>query len=131
MKNCNQILLEDFQRIVRSIKNPMLFQGKHFYVTGATGLVGSLFVKVLLYMNDTMNLNIKITAPIRSLQKANDVFSEFGENKLKLLSAEVSRYLAPAACVPFHDGGTKRMGAEPQFGTSYEIVCRLRLWCHL
>ena len=47
---------------------------KTFFVTGATGLVGSVFIKALLYFNLRCNLNIKIIALIRNPQKAKDVF---------------------------------------------------------
>lgn len=47
-------------------------KGKHFCVTGATGLIGSVLVKCLLALDSS----IKITIPVRSKEKAVAVFGD-------------------------------------------------------
>ena len=38
------------------------YRNRNFLITGGTGLIGSLLVKSLLYLNDAMNLNIIVIA---------------------------------------------------------------------
>ncbi len=52
-------------------------------VTGATGLVGSLFIKAVLVRNDLKKSNITILALVRDIDKAKNVFKE-AENTEKL-----------------------------------------------
>jgi len=44
-------------------------------VTGATGLIGSLVIKALLYASEEKGLNIKIGAYVRNIEKAKAIFS--------------------------------------------------------
>ncbi|MBP5470513.1 MAG: NmrA family NAD(P)-binding protein, partial [Candidatus Riflebacteria bacterium] len=46
-------------------------------VTGATGQIGSEIVKLLLFLNEKRNLDIKIFALIRNLDKAKSIFKDF------------------------------------------------------
>ena len=46
-------------------------------VTGATGQIGSEIVKLLLFLNDKRNLNIKVIALIRNIEKAKSIFKDF------------------------------------------------------
>lgn len=73
MKN---VLLEDFQKIAESGLTFDEFRGKSFLVTGATGLIGSLLVKTLLYCNRVHGLDLKVYAVVRSLEKARGIFGE-------------------------------------------------------
>ncbi len=43
-------------------------------ITGATGLIGSFFIKCLIELNKTQNANIKIYALVRNRQKAEKIF---------------------------------------------------------
>lgn len=49
-------------------------------ITGATGLIGSFFIKSLIELNKTQNANIKIYALVRNRQKAEAMFG--GEAEL-------------------------------------------------
>ena len=46
-------------------------------VTGATGQIGSEIVKLLIYLNETKKLNIKIIALIRNEDKAKSIFEDY------------------------------------------------------
>ena len=46
-------------------------------VTGATGQIGSEIVKLLLFLNEKRNLNVKIIALIRNIEKAKSIFKDF------------------------------------------------------
>lgn len=74
MKN---VLLEDMDIIANSDFPFEEFKGKSFLVTGATGLIGSLLIKALLYCNRVHNLDLKVFAVVRSEEKAKMVFQDF------------------------------------------------------
>lgn len=56
------------------------FKEKVFFITGATGLIGSLLTKSLLYLNQTMNLNLRVVAVIRNQAKADNIYRNFLSN---------------------------------------------------
>lgn len=72
----DKILQEDLEYISKSNLDFSNFQGKTFLVTGATGLIGSLIIKTLLYCNRVKKLQLKIIGVIRSKSKAAEVFGE-------------------------------------------------------
>ncbi|MDE6519950.1 MAG: NAD(P)-dependent oxidoreductase [Ruminococcus sp.] len=93
----NQILLEDFKEIAKSLKNPELFRGKKFLITGATGLVGSLLIRTLLFLNEVLELELKIYAVVRDSEKAATIFANVGSKQslsfiVQDLSEEVIRF---------------------------------------
>ncbi len=45
-------------------------------VTGATGLIGSMIIKTLLYAIEEYGLDIKIIGQVRNIEKAKQIFSE-------------------------------------------------------
>lgn len=117
----NQILLEDFKEIAESLKNPELFRRKRFLITGATGLVGSLLIRTLLFMNEELELELKIYAVVRDKEKAAVLFANTGSKQdlvfiVKDLSEEVIHfdlehidYIVHAAAVT----ESKRMVTNP------------------
>lgn len=56
------------------------FKNQTILVTGATGLLGSEIVLALLCANRLKNLNIKVVALLRNIQKAQKVFSNVIDN---------------------------------------------------
>ena len=71
-----QILQEDIQQFAEHFELWEQLQGKTFLITGATGLIGSIMVKCLLELNRQKDLDIKVIAVVRSLEKAQKVFAE-------------------------------------------------------
>ena len=65
---------EDLSRIPRDLLDPL--DGKVVMVTGATGLVGSLVVKALLYANESYGLSITPVAVVRNPAKMAKVYGE-------------------------------------------------------
>lgn len=55
-------------------KLPEKFYGASIFVTGATGLIGSLIVKTLLTANKNYSANIRIFAMVRNVDKANNIY---------------------------------------------------------
>lgn len=60
-------------------EQPLFFQlkNKSIFITGATGLLGSQLILSLLEANRIYNLNIKIIALVRSLEKAELIFEDY------------------------------------------------------
>lgn len=74
---------EDIEFVANSKIIPWnALRGKSILITGATGLIGSLIVKVLACRNRLYDENIKIYAMVRNLEKAQKIFMglEFRKN---------------------------------------------------
>ena len=54
----SNVLTQDFDTILNSELDVNFFKNQHFFITGATGLVGSLLVKFLIYANKAEKLNL-------------------------------------------------------------------------
>ncbi len=79
---------QDFQSVAQNTAIDWeALAGSTVLVTGATGLVGSLLVKALLYKNGGM----KVLALIRNREKAKKVFAEeWGNPRLQFLCADIT-----------------------------------------
>lgn len=75
-----QVLINDFKEIVQNNHSLDKFKNSTFLITGATGLIGSLLIKFLLYIDKTLSSNITIIGLIRNEQKANEIFAEYSDN---------------------------------------------------
>ena len=70
------VLVEDMAEVVSDRVIPWeKLNGATVLVTGATGLIGSLLVKVLLYAAESRGMNMRICAVVRSMVKAEKVFA--------------------------------------------------------
>lgn len=54
-------------------------EGKTILITGATGLIGSCCIRLLLEHNRASNHPIRVLALVRNMKKANKVFSNYSE----------------------------------------------------
>lgn len=88
-------LQDDVKRIATSSMIPWeSYSGKIIFVTGATGLIGSLLVMALACRNRLFHENIKIKALARNLEKAKLVFSEISETDgLEIVVGDVNNSL--------------------------------------
>lgn len=73
MKN---VLKKDFEEVLKLDIPFESFKNKTFYVTGATGLVGSVFIRFLLFLNEQKNTNINVIGAVRNLEKAKNIFAD-------------------------------------------------------
>ena len=86
MNKEKKILIEDYEYISEKIFKLGNFDNSTILITGATGLLGSLLVKSIVYANEKYNCNITILACVRNEEKAANVFSQYLNNKfLKIL----------------------------------------------
>lgn len=84
--NESPVLVEDLQYISSDSVIPWdKLDGKKILITGATGLIGSLLVKALLYAAESKNLNLIVMASIRNIAKAEQVFKAELELKNTML----------------------------------------------
>lgn len=68
-------ILDNLTSYTESLKDN--FFNKTFFITGATGLIGTLFVDFLMYLNKTKDANIKVIALGRDLKKGQSRFAGY------------------------------------------------------
>ncbi len=87
----NSILEEDLESILNCpYLNWKNYERATFLVTGVPGLIGSLLLRTLLYVNEKKKLDIHILALTRDPGKAERIFrSDLKEGKLILLTGDV------------------------------------------
>ena len=72
------VLEEDLLYCAQKI--PSVFYGTNFFVTGSTGLIGSLLVKSILKADEIKKAGINVYALARSPSKVDEVFSSYESN---------------------------------------------------
>lgn len=77
----SRVLEEDFREISKDKRDWQQFSGQSFLISGATGLIGSLLIKYLLYLNKVYDLDIKVTGLIRNKEKAENIYKDYMPNK--------------------------------------------------
>lgn len=70
---------QDILEIVEKKELFDIFRKKTVFVTGATGLIGSMFIKTLHMANELYDLSIEIIGQIRNQEKAKDIFGQLME----------------------------------------------------
>lgn len=69
-------------------------KNKSIFISGATGMIGSFLIDVLMYQNNEQNLNCKIYALARSKQNAEKKFKKYKYNPmLKFIEADINKPL--------------------------------------
>lgn len=87
----NKVLNEDFTYIKNSEELEFeKFKNSSIFITGATGLIGSLLVKFFLYLNDEYNYNVHIYALIRNKKKAQKIFGANNRKKFHYVISDLS-----------------------------------------
>ena len=96
------VLEEDLGIITNSDFDFRRFKNKSFLVTGATGLVGSIFIKALSYANEKKNLNITILAVVRDENKADKILGDYkATGNICYIVADIGKELDIAQEVDF------------------------------
>lgn len=82
------ILTEDMKSISNTKYIPWSnLKNKTIYITGGTGLIGSILIKSLLVANIYHHLNLRILALVRDVQKAKAILGESSQNVIYIQGA--------------------------------------------
>lgn len=92
----NIVVKGDADFFVEHIPFLSQIKGKSFLVTGATGLIGSTFIKCLLAANENLSANIKIVGVARNNAKVKNIF---GDSPVEWIYQDIQQ--------PLHDIGVK------------------------
>ena len=85
----NHILQEDFEQVL-SYGEWEELRGRSVFVTGATGLIGSLLVRLFAYANETRDADITIYPFVRSKEKAEGIYGDLLKDKhLRLITGDL------------------------------------------
>lgn len=76
----NQIIRDDMRELAKRELPFEELDGKNILVTGASGMLAAYMVYFFMYLNETRNYGIKVTALVRNEKKAWEKFEEFREN---------------------------------------------------
>lgn len=88
--NSNKILIKDFDYVSSvSFLNWQEFKGKSFFITGATGLIGTAVVGTLAYLNKKYNLNISITLLVRNISNAKKIFENHFNTEISMIEGTI------------------------------------------
>lgn len=74
-----EILRQDIRRFAQDFPLFERLRGKSFLLTGATGLIGSIFAKCLLEINRYRQLELTVYANVRDIMKAERLFEDYSE----------------------------------------------------
>ena len=93
----SSILQEDYKMIAESSLPFDDFKNSRFLITGATGFIGSLIIKSLLYVNQIRQLDLHIIAVIRNREKAEKIFcNELSDASLIFWKQDLTKEFAHA-----------------------------------
>lgn len=90
----NEIVQKDLERLLTEKLDYNQFKDKTFLITGATGMIASYYIYLLMYLNDTLNLNIKIILLARNEEKVREKFMEKERKDIIFIKQDV--------CEKFH-----------------------------
>lgn len=94
----NEILERDFARIASADCIPWVnLRGKRVFVTGATGLIGGLFAKALVYASEQGGLNVRVVALVRDRTRASVLLP----SEIELVEGDVLKPMAVDGSVDF------------------------------
>ena len=78
--NCNQLYQNDLAAVTRLDLPWQMLDGKRILLSGATGMIGSTLIDVLMKRNRENGADIYVTALGRNEEKARDRFAEYWED---------------------------------------------------
>lgn len=94
----NEILERDFGQVAAADCIPWdALRGKRIFVTGATGLIGGLFARTLVYVSERKELNVRVVALVRDRTRAAALLP----SEIELIEGDVLKPLAVDGPVDF------------------------------
>lgn len=77
----NNKIYQEQLRLAITTNNFKKLHGKNIMITGATGLIGSCIIDMLVKENENIDANIKIFALVRNIDSAKELFRNYLEKK--------------------------------------------------
>lgn len=92
IRKFNDVLKNDFIEIIHRFNYIDQFKNKTFLIVGATSFIGSVFIKLLIFMAEKNSVNIKILGIARSQNKVKTIYRDFLDYKgLKFYYCDLSK----------------------------------------
>lgn len=134
MPTSNRIIAEDIENIVASTPVDWgVFANKQVLITGASGFLPAYLVETLLYLNRTRNLNIHVTALVRSRTNFEQRFAHHLNNP-SLISVVQDVSVPISLTLPHHfiihaasQASPKYYGADPVGTLSANVLGTMQL----
>ncbi|HOB20833.1 MAG TPA: NAD-dependent epimerase/dehydratase family protein [Candidatus Atribacteria bacterium] len=87
----SSIVREDISDIISRDIDWEMLRGRTVLITGASGMLASYLVYVLMHLNESRNMDIKVLALVRNAEKARLKFADFLSGKnFKLIRQDIS-----------------------------------------
>lgn len=85
------LYLEDVKRVAGLDMEWQRLSGKHFIISGASGMIGSFLIDVLMHKNRAEDANISVTALVRNEERAKNRFSAYAnDEKLHIVKCDIN-----------------------------------------
>jgi nucleoside-diphosphate-sugar epimerase len=88
MDELNTLLSKEFENMYRLNINWEKFKNKVILITGATGFIGSLLIRYMIFLNKEYSLDINIIGLVRNKEKAKDMYADV---KLHIVSGDICK----------------------------------------
>lgn len=85
----NKIVESDLEFIVKSNLPWHLLKNKSVLISGAAGFLPSYMVETLMFLNETLTLNIKVIGLVRNLSRAKERFDHINSELLVLVEQDI------------------------------------------
>lgn len=85
----HELYKQDIQNVLKCPCDWENLRNKIFFISGGTGLVGTVFVDMLCFLNETFNLSLKIIVASRTIETFNKYFK--GRKEVCFIQQDVSK----------------------------------------
>ena len=85
------LYMEDVKKVASLDIEWQKLCGKHFVISGASGMIGSFLIDVLMHKNRAENANIAVTALVRNEERARQRFAAYaGDERLNIVKCDIN-----------------------------------------
>ena len=85
------LYLEDVKQVAALDIEWQKLSGKHFVISGSSGMIGSFLIDVLMHKNRAEDANISVTALVRNEARARERFSAYSEDaRLNIVKCDIN-----------------------------------------
>lgn len=121
--NYREIMQKDIEMINSSgyIDFSML-DNSAVLITGATGLIGSTLTKALLCYAREHSNGLKVIAPVRNIEKAKKMYSEFSDDDILFVVSDITEKLSVDADIDYIIHGASQTSSKAFVGEPVETI---------